>query len=239
MTQSVPLPSGERVRDLIAVLDRLRSPGGCPWDAEQTHHSLIEYLLEEAYETVDALESGTRADLIEELGDLLLQVVFHARIAQEDSHEPFDIDDVAGGIVDKLVRRHPHVFDGAQVDSAAHVESRWQALKAKEKARESVTDGVPTSMPALLLASKLMTRASRGGSPTDSVPTTSETIRQVADDAVTAGVRHLGNAESGVGALLLAIAAWAHAEGIDAEAALRAEVRRYRGDLRRAEGLPE
>lgn len=237
MSHSVPVPSGERVRELIAVLDRLRSPGGCPWDAEQTHHSLIEYLLEEAYETVDALESGTRADLIEELGDLLLQVVFHARIAQEDSREPFDIDDVAGGIVNKLVRRHPHVFDGAQVDSAAHVESRWQALKAQEKSRESVTDGVPTSMPALLLASKLLTRASRGGSPTDSVPVTAQEFREVADDAMTAAIAHVGSPERGVGALLLAIAAWSHAHGIDAEAALRAEVRRYRADLRRAEGL--
>lgn len=238
MSQPVPMPSGERLLELIAVMDRLRSPGGCPWDAEQTHASLIEYLLEEAYETIDALESGTRDDLVEELGDLLLQVVFHARIAQEAHDEPFDIDDVAGGIVDKLVRRHPHVFGAANADSAAHVEARWQALKAEEKSRESVTDGVPTAMPALLLAGKLMTRAARGGAPTDAVAPTGPRTRAAVTDVLAELVAE-STPEQAVGEVLMAVAAWAHDAGVDAEAALRTQVRSYRAALRQSEGLTD
>jgi XTP/dITP diphosphohydrolase len=113
--------TGDGVRDLVATMDRLRSPGGCPWDAQQTHASLVPYALEEAYEVAEAIEGGDRADLREELGDLLLQVVFHARIAQEHPTEPFDLDDVARGITAKLVRRHPHVFgtDGAGATAPA------------------------------------------------------------------------------------------------------------------------
>lgn len=130
---------GERVLELVEVMDRLRSPGGCPWDARQTHASLVEYLVEEAYETVEAIEDEDDAGLREELGDLLLQVVFHARIAQETDGEGWDIDDVAQGIVEKLIRRHPHVFANVDADTAEQVEANWHALKAQEKG-ESLGD---------------------------------------------------------------------------------------------------
>ena len=118
-TEGVSSPSGEPLLELIRVMDRLRSPGGCPWDAQQTHRSLVEYLIEESYETVEAIETEDRDALREELGDVLLQVMFHSRIAQESADGPFSIDDVAQGIVDKLVSRHPHVFGDATADSAA------------------------------------------------------------------------------------------------------------------------
>ena len=145
---------GERLLELVSVMDRLRSPGGCPWDARQTHESLVEYLIEEAYETVEAIEESDRDGLREELGDLLLQVVFHARIAAEDPNEPWTIDDVADGIVAKLVSRHPHVFAGAAADTAEEVEANWHAMKAKEKGRASVTDGIPSALPSLVHAGK-------------------------------------------------------------------------------------
>src|SRR6201994_1209317 len=122
----------------VAVMDRLRSPGDCPWDAAQTHESLARYLLEETYETLEAIESGDPAHLREELGDLLLQVLFHARLAEElPTGQRFSIDDVAADLVAKLVRRHPHVFADASAESPAAVEQNWEQLKAAEKKRES------------------------------------------------------------------------------------------------------
>ena len=150
---------GERLLDAVEVMDRLRSPGGCPWDAKQTHTSLMPYLLEEAYETYEALETGDDAHLREELGDLLLQILFHARIASETS---WGIDDVAGDLVDKLVRRHPHVFAGASADD---LEGSWERLKAAEKGRTSVTEGIPMGQPALTLAAKLQRRGTKAGVP--------------------------------------------------------------------------
>lgn len=148
---------GARLLEVVAVMDRLRSPGGCPWDARQTHRSLMPYLLEEAYEVYDALERDDLEHLREELGDLLLQVVFHARIASESG---WGIDEVAGDLVDKLVRRHPHVFEGAPADD---LEGSWEALKAAEKGRTSPAEGVPLGQPALSLAGKLQRRAVRAG----------------------------------------------------------------------------
>jgi XTP/dITP diphosphohydrolase len=121
-------PTGARLLDLVAVMDRLRRE--CPWDQEQTHESLVRYLVEEAYETIEAIESGDRDHLREELGDLLLQVMFHSRIAAEDPDSPFDVDDVAGQIVEKLVRRHPHVFGDVEVSSAGDVNANWETIKA-------------------------------------------------------------------------------------------------------------
>ena len=115
-------------------MDRLRSPGGCPWDRAQTHTSLVPYLVEEAHEAAEALESGDRDHMVEELGDVLLQVAFHARVAEEDPEAPFDIDDVAAGIVAKLVRRHPHVFAGGSASTPGEVETSWEAIKAAEQA---------------------------------------------------------------------------------------------------------
>lgn len=152
---------GERVLDLVDAMDRLRSPGGCPWDAQQTHASLAPYAVEEAHELAEAIADGDRADLVEELGDLLLQVAFHARVGQE-GEDPFDIDDVAVAIVTKLHRRHPHVFGDETLSDAAAVEARWEQLKAAEKpTRTSVLDGIPASLPALQRATKVATRLER------------------------------------------------------------------------------
>lgn len=200
---------GSRLLDLVAVMDRLRSPGGCPWDAEQTHASLVPYLIEEAHEAAEALETGKRADMLEELGDVLLQVVFHARVAQEDPDAPFDIDDVAGTLVAKLVRRHPHVFADGQAASAAAVESSWHAIKAQEKtSRGAVSggplDGVPTAMPTLARAAKVVGRldgAGRGA---------------LLDDAATGDEP---------GPRLLALVAALARGGVDPDAALRSVLR--------------
>jgi XTP/dITP diphosphohydrolase len=160
--------TGEALLRAVEVMDRLRSPGGCPWDAEQTHASLAPYLLEEAYEAYQALEESDTAALRDELGDVLLQVLFHARVAQEEDGG-FDIDDVANGLVDKLVRRHPHVFaDATGFDTAADVEVSWDELKKAEKAERgqtSVTDGVPLQLPGLTLAAKLQKRGHKAGEP--------------------------------------------------------------------------
>ncbi len=155
-------PPGARLLDAVAVMDRLRSPGGCPWDAEQTHESLMPYLLEEAYEAYGALEDDDLDALREELGDVLLQVLFHSRLAEEqDEDARWSVDDVAGDLVDKLVRRHPHVFAETTVSGAAEVLANWDAIKAAEKSRTSVTDGVPLSQPALTLAAMLLRRAEK------------------------------------------------------------------------------
>ena len=200
---------GARLLDLVTVMDQLRLH--CPWDREQTHRSLATYLVEEAYETLEAIETGDSVHLREELGDLLLQVYFHARIAAESPPEDggFTIDDVAGGIVDKLVHRHPHVFAGLDVADAAEVEENWEALKASEKGRSSVLEGVPTALPALHLAAKVVGRASRVGvtpQPGDSL-----------------------------GDRLLALVVEARAAGADPEQELRDAVRRLADAVRAAE----
>jgi XTP/dITP diphosphohydrolase len=197
------------VSELVAVMDRLRSPGGCPWDAEQTHESLLPYAVEEVFEVVEAVETGDRTDLREELGDLLLQVVFHARLAQEHPDDPFDVDDVAAGVADKLRRRHPHVFGDAVVHDAGQVNRQWEEIKQTEKARASVLDGIPTALPALARAQKTVRRARR------------------------AGLRVPGG--SGPGGDLLALVVAAEESGVDAEAALRAAVRELEHQLRAAE----
>jgi len=164
-------PMGAQLLQAVAVMDRLRSTGGCPWDAAQTHDSLRRYLVEECYELLDALDSGSREHIVEELGDVLLQVLFHARIAAEPGAQAFDIDTVAAGLVAKLVHRHPHVFTDAElVADVAEQELRWDELKAVEKQRESCVDGVATAQPALALAAKLASRATRAGVPAELLP---------------------------------------------------------------------
>jgi len=210
---------GARLLDLVAVMDRLRQD--CPWDREQTHRSLAKYLLEETYETLEAIESTGGAedagllDLREELGDLLLQVVFHARIAAEDPAAGFTIDDVAGGIVEKLVHRHPHVFAGLDVAGVGEVESNWETLKAAEKGRASVLDGIPLSLPALALADKVLGRA---GS------------RVVEPDS-----RAVEPVETTLGDRLLDLVVDARSQGLDAEQELRDAVRRLADYVRAAE----
>ena len=149
--------SSELIR-LREVMDKLRSPGGCPWDAEQDHTSLLKYLLEESYEFIESVESNDRDAMQEELGDLLLQVYFHSRMAEEDAKKPFNIEDVAKSVADKLIRRHPHVFAGEVLDSSADVLENWERQKAAEKGRTSAIDGVPLAQPALPLATKVLYR---------------------------------------------------------------------------------
>jgi len=214
-----PTAVADPLRRLVAVMDRLRSPGGCPWDAEQTHASLVPYVLEEAYEVAEAVEGGDRAHLREELGDLLLQVVFHARIAQEDPAEPFDVDDVAADLVAKLVRRHPHVFGSAEVADADGVNRQWDAIKREEKQRESVLDGVPLAMGALARAQKVASRAERSG------------LAAVAPAPAPGGPEAAGD----LGARLLALVQEARAAGLDAEGELRRATAAWERDLRAAE----
>lgn len=186
---------------LVEVMDRLRAE--CPWDREQTHRSLARYLLEETHETLEAIDSGDLDHLREELGDLLMQVYFHARIAQETPRAEggFDLDDVATGIADKLVRRHPHVFAGVEVADAAEVERNWEAIKADEKRREDPLEGIPRSLPALAYADKVLGRLERAGQPAEP------------------------SAEPGsVGERLLALVAEARAAGLDPESELRRTV---------------
>jgi XTP/dITP diphosphohydrolase len=211
---------GSELMRLLAVMDRLRSPGGCPWDAEQTHATLVQYLIEETYEAVDAIDSGDRDALIEELGDVLLQVVFHARIGQE-AEQPWGIDEVARGIADKLVRRHPHVFGEAVASDAASTEVNWQRIKNDEKARASVVEGVPVSMPPLVQAAKLMRRAGHGG--VDHSMASAE-ARHAAEDL-------LAKSDGDVGFAVLALVELAHESGADADAQMRVAVRELRSTL--------
>ncbi|MFE6335708.1 nucleoside triphosphate pyrophosphohydrolase [Streptomyces sp. NPDC057798] len=207
---SYDLP-GARLLDLVQVMDRIRAE--CPWSSQQTHKGLAKYGIEEAYELVEAIEEGDRDELREELGDVLLQVVFHARIAEEDPEAPFSLDDVAGTIVAKLIHRHPHVFGDATATTPEEVKEHWLRTKATEKRRESVTDGIPLGQPGLALAAKLASRVRTAGLDVP-LPRT-----------------------EGVGYELLALAVRAEAEGVDPEAALRAAGRAYRDAVRAAEGL--
>jgi len=211
--------SSELIR-LREVMDRLRSPGGCPWDAEQTHQTLLKYLLEESYEYIEAVEENDRTAMREELGDVLLQVYFHARMAEEDSSEPFSIDDVARGVADKLIRRHPHVFGDAKVESSAEVLENWEAIKAAEKGRTSATEGIPLGQPALALASKLMYRAEKYGL---TIPI--EHPVEISQSAT----------EQELGTILLGIIDQAQSQGLDVESALRSATKQYIQAIRDSE----
>ena len=157
---------GSNIERLVGIMARLRAPDGCPWDREQTHETLKPFLLEEVYELLEAIDSGSDRDLIGELGDVLLQVVFHARIAAEE--ERFTIDDVAAAIVEKLVRRHPHVFGNTEVEDADEVVTNWERIKRSEREGNcehpvSALDGVPAELPALLRAQRIQEKASKTG----------------------------------------------------------------------------
>lgn len=203
-----------QLEELIAVLHRLRAPGGCAWDRDQTHESLVQYLIEECYELVDAIETGDRDELIEELGDVLYQVIFHADIAAEAGQ--FTLEDVAAHMTQKMVGRHPHVFGDAVAETPDAVMAVWDDLKSAEKpARTSVLDGIPDRMPSLLLAPKLVGRAERVGLALD--------VADIPDD------------EEALGTLLLAQATAAKAKGLDPERALRSALRRLQDDIRTSE----
>lgn len=213
------------VDQLVQVMDQLRRPGGCPWDAQQTHESLARYLLEETYEALEAMDQGDLVSLREELGDLLLQVVFHARIAQE-SEADFSLDAIAQGVVDKLIRRHPHVFSDLVVTTNEELEANWAKIKETEKQRESVTDGVPTAMPALQLATQLIYRSRKLDADLGN-PEMKEALRNIIGEV----------SQEQVAALLVATVELAREQDLDAESVLRAEMMRYRKRIRQVEGL--
>lgn len=216
---------GAAVLKLVEVMDRLRRE--CPWDSRQTHQSLAPHLLEESYETLDALDRGDLAHLCEELGDLLLQVIFHARVAAERTDGTgFDIDDVAAGITSKLVRRHPHVFAGAQARTADEVRRNWNAIKAAERAAAgrgpgSALDGVPMAQPALALAAALQRRAEAAGVP-----------GELADLPVAHDAEPDDAAVSELGAELFALVAGARAAGLNPELELRHAARVFSDRVR-------
>jgi XTP/dITP diphosphohydrolase len=208
-------------------MERLRAPGGCPWDAQQTHVSLVQYLLEEAYEAAEAIEDGDREDLREELGDVLLQVVFHALIAAEDPEDPFTLDDLAFGVAQKLIRRHPHVFADQEAVPLSAEEShrRWDRIKTQEKARQSVLDGIPVKQSPLARAQKVLGRARRGGLELD---LTSDAARTASDTNPAPPPTNLGER-------LLALVAQADAAGLDAEKELRAATRQVEAQIKQLE----
>ncbi|MFV0254222.1 MAG: MazG family protein [Beutenbergiaceae bacterium] len=204
---------GAALLEAVAVMDRLRSPGGCAWDAEQTHASLAPYAIEEAYEVAQAAEADDAEALAEELGDLLLQVLFHARVAAE-AEDGFDIDDVARVLVAKLKRRHPHVFDVETRLSPDQVSRQWDDIKAGE-GRDHVLDGIPVALPALARAQKVVRRLRQAERP--------PAPPSPADPATPA--QRLGEE-------LLMLVRRADEEGVDAEAALRMTVRRVEDQAR-------
>jgi XTP/dITP diphosphohydrolase len=205
-------PPGARLLDAVAVMDRLVSPGGDPWKQQQTHLSLAPYLLEESYEAYDAIEDGDLDALREELGDVLLQVVLHARLAEDlPEDERWTVDDVAGGLVDKMIRRNPHVFAGAPVADVEEITANWERIKQAEKERDSALDGIALSQPALALAAKILQRASRAG----------------VDVPLPAGPE--------LGDTLLRLVADARRDGLDPEAALRRAALAYADAVRAAE----
>lgn len=238
--------------DLVNTMDRLRSPGGCPWDAEQTHESLVRYLLEESAELAEAIETGDRAGLREELGDVLLQVVFHARIAQEDADDPFDVEDVVRDLTAKLVHRHPHVFAGTPLGD---LDAQWDALKAREKQRESVLDGIPAGLGALAAAQKVRARLRRAGLLDEACQygdASDDGSMVVPDDEPTAGRgavraggpdgaldvgsdRRPGTEPASLAARLEALVVEADAAGVDLESVLRVRTTRLAAAARQIE----
>jgi len=222
MTEATQHP---KLEELIAVLEQLRAPGGCAWDAEQTHESLVKYLVEETYELVDAIERGDRDEMIEELGDVLYQVVFHADIAAHTPGEEFTLEDVAANMTAKMIGRHPHVFGDADEKSALNIQSgsdvsgMWDELKKADKGgRTSVLDGIPQGMPALALADKVLGKAEKIG----------------IIDASAPGALALSTEEE-LGGVLLAIVTSARLNGLDSERALRTVLRELQDEIRDVE----
>lgn len=208
--------SHPHLRALIETMRTLRGPGGCPWDAEQTHESLTPYLIEEVAELVEAVETGDREHLLEELGDVLYQILFHADIAQADPEHPFDIDDVAQRVNDKMRSRHPHVFADGDAKSVDDVVRRWEEIKAEEKKdRATVVEGVPQQLSSLARASAIV---KRGKGYLETLPE---------DDSIAT--------EQDLGEALLRLVRVARARGLDPDRALRMRVRELEGEITKAE----
>ena len=221
---------GAGLLELVRVMARLRGPDGCPWDREQTHETLVKYLLDETYELIEAIESGEPGHIAEELGDLLLQVVFHAQMAADAG--TFDVDDVAGGIVTKLITRHPHVFGDLEVEGASEVVANWEVIKDHEKGRTSVLDGVPEALPALAYATKIQKRAAKLGFDWDDPKGPAEKVREELREIEQATPEEL---EGEIGDLIFVAVALARAHGVDPETALRRTSKKVRDRLARME----
>ena len=211
---SAPAAPNPQLDELVATLHHLRAPGGCAWDRDQTHESLVQYLLEECYELIEAIEGGTREELIEELGDVLYQVIFHADIEAEAGR--FTLDDVAAHMTQKMIARHPHVFGDVVAETPDEVVATWDRIKAVEKShRSSTLDGIPQAMPALALADKLLGRAGKLG--------------------VTRTPTEIPATEAELGVQLLGMVAAARDAGFDSERALRGALRVLQADVRSVE----
>ena len=221
---ALPDPQRPGIEQLLEVMARLRAPDGCPWDREQSHLSLRYHAVEEVYELIDAIEAEDDHEMAEELGDLLLQVVFHAQLARERG--AFDFDQVARRIVEKLIRRHPHVFGDVKVENVDQVWANWERIKREEKhgtirARPSALDGIPRHLPALQRAQKLLKKAHKAG-------------LQAAPPGKPAGLAKARN-QAEVASLLFDLASWCQERGWSAEALLRQESRRRERAWRKLE----
>jgi MazG family protein len=222
-----PVPSseeGRRVLDLVKVMARLRGPGGCPWDREQTHETLARHLLEEAHELLEAIDVGDADAIRDELGDLLLQVVFHAQISSDEGR--WDVDDVARRLVEKLVHRHPHVFGDVEVSGSDEVLTNWEQLKAEEAGgRPGVEEEIPATLPALARAAKVQRRAAGWGFEWRTSGSALATLREEVEELASAEVP--AGAEKEIGDVLFATVAVARKLGVDAETALRRTIRGF------------
>lgn len=226
--------AGAAFSRLVEVMARLRGPDGCPWDREQTLATLRQYLVEEAYEVLEAIEEGTPAEHCEELGDLLLQVVFQARVREEEGH--FDVADVAEAIASKLHRRHPHVFADGDADTAAAVKRKWSDIKEQEEGKRSAVDGVPEAMPALLRGLRVSEKAATAGfdwrSPVGVFEKMDEERAEL-QAAIESGDG--GEIEHEIGDFLFTVVSLCRHLEVDPEAALRRTVRRFERRYRHME----
>ena len=227
-----PVPSsrnGARLLDLVRVMARLRGPGGCPWDHEQTHRTLARHLLEETHEVLDAIDADDPDRLRDELGDVLLQVVFHAQMAAEEG--TFDVDDVAQATVEKLIRRHPHVFGEVHVSGADEVLVNWEQIKAEETGEQPVEDDIPSTLPALARASKVQRRAAGWGFDWRTTDGAMAKLREEVEELAAAGTPE--ESEEELGDVLFAAAAVARRLGVDPESALRRTTTKFAGRYER------
>lgn len=223
--------------DLLALMEQLRGEGGCPWDREQTHQSIRRNFIEEVYEACEAIDNEDNTHLCEELGDVLLQVVFHAHIAQSDG--AFDMTDVTDGICRKLVLRHPHIFGEVSVSGSAEVLDNWEEIKRREKQQETYTqamDEVAKSLPALIYAEKMQKRARKAGFDWDDVSGALDKVREETDELASA-IKGEGNAEEELGDLLFAAVNVARFLEVDQEEALRKAARKFHRRFARVEEM--
>lgn len=235
MSASPPTdPAAAAARRILGVMARLRDPeDGCPWDLEQDHKSLRPYLLEEAYEVLEALDAEDDEAACEELGDLLLQVVFHCQMASE--RQAYDFAAVANGIADKLEERHPHIFGDVEVADADEVARNWEAIKARKKKRDSVLDGVPAALPALTRASRIQEKAASVGFDWAKAEDVAAKIREEAEEFAAVAADQPDHAQAELGDVLFSLVNWARKSGMDPEAALREATARFEGRFRHME----